>query len=80
MIDELWQKSKAKKMWDNFQSGSQNQLVPEENISRPVTQRDLSSSNQTLHELDDMALRAEMGLPPLEPFYCAPTFPFGLQN
>ena len=24
MIDKLWKKSKAKKMWDNFQSGSQN--------------------------------------------------------
>ena len=80
MIDKLWQKSKAKKMWDNFQSGLQNQQAPEEHTPRPATQRNLSVINQTLHELDDVALWAKMGLPPPEPYYCAPTFPFGLQN
>jgi len=77
MVDE---QSKAKKMWDNFQSGSHSQQAPEEHIPWPATQRDLSTSNQTLHELDDMALQAEMGLPLPEPYYCAPTFSFGLQN
>ena len=33
-----------------------------------------------LHELDDVALRAHMGLPPPEPYYRSPTFPLGLQN
>jgi hypothetical protein len=38
MIEEFWQKSKAKKMWDNLQSSSKNQQVTEENIPQPTTQ------------------------------------------
>jgi len=32
MIEELWQKSKAKKKWDNFQSGLHNQQASKERI------------------------------------------------
>ena len=67
-------------MWDNFQSGLHNQQGPKEHIPRPATQHDNSATSQTLHEFEDLALRAEMGFPPPEPYYCAPTFPFGLQN
>ena len=80
MIEELWQKSKAKKKWDNFQSGLHNQQASKERIPRPATQRDNCATTQTQHKLDDVALRAKMGLPPPKPYYCTLNFPFRLQN
>ena len=47
---------------------------------QPAIQRNNSATRKILHELDDVVLQAEMGLPHPEPYYCTPTFPFGLQN
>jgi len=62
MIGELWQKSKAKKMLDNFQSSLHNHQALEKHFPRPATQCGNSTTSQTPHELDDVALRAKMGL------------------
>ena len=47
---------------------------------QPAIQRNNSATRKILHELDDVALQAEMGLPRPKSYYCTPTFPFGLQN
>jgi len=75
-IDELWQQSKAKKMWENFQSSFQNHHAPEENILQPDAQSESPLTDETSQGWDDMALHAEMGLPPPEPTY----HPLGLKN
>ena len=72
-IEELWHISKAKRMWDDFQSHQQREQQHPQQTTVPHNQR---AAVQMEHASVQVAPRTREGLPPPEPRY----HPFGLRN
>jgi hypothetical protein len=76
-IEELWHISRAKRMWDDFQSHQQHERQrPSQSAAHHSYRATMQKENESAH----VKPRARMGLHPPEPTYYSPNIPFGLQN